>query len=109
MCAEADPFRRARRGRDAEVTAWPEEEKEAQTDGWADLAVPWIRRLVIVGIGLGVLQQFTGVSSITSYGGDGTRATAQRLGTSRMFFASEPFRRLPRRPPRGYKGVWRLG
>ena len=51
-----------------EVHRLAEEEKEAQTGGWADLAVPWIRRLVIVGIGLGVFQQFTGINSIMYYG-----------------------------------------
>lgn len=52
----------------AEVHALAEEEKEAQTGGWSDLAVPWIRRLLIVGIGLGVFQQFTGINSIMYYG-----------------------------------------
>jgi sugar porter (SP) family MFS transporter len=52
----------------AEVHALAEEEKEAQTGGWADLAVPWIRRLIIVGIGLGVFQQCTGINSIMYYG-----------------------------------------
>ncbi|HZJ06994.1 MAG TPA: sugar porter family MFS transporter [Nocardioidaceae bacterium] len=52
----------------AEVRALAEEEKESQTGGWADLAVPWIRRLLIVGIGLGVFQQFTGINSIMYYG-----------------------------------------
>jgi major inositol transporter-like SP family MFS transporter len=52
----------------AEVHRLAEEEKEAQTGGWADLAVPWIRRLVVVGIGLGVFQQFTGINSIMYYG-----------------------------------------
>lgn len=52
----------------AEVRALAEEEKEAQTGGWSDLAVPWIRRLLIVGIGLGVFQQFTGINSIMYYG-----------------------------------------
>ena len=51
-----------------EVHRLAEEEKEAQTGGWADLAVPWIRRLVIIGIGLGVFQQFTGINSIMYYG-----------------------------------------
>ena len=36
--------------------------------GWADLAVPWIRRLLLIGIGLGVFQQFTGINSIMYYG-----------------------------------------
>ena len=52
----------------AEVHRLAVEEKEAQTGGWADLAVPWIRRLLIVGIGLGVFQQFTGINSIMYYG-----------------------------------------
>ncbi|WP_051299351.1 sugar porter family MFS transporter [Arthrobacter castelli] len=52
----------------AEVHALAEEEKEAQTGGWADLAVPWIRRLIIIGIGLGVFQQLTGINSIMYYG-----------------------------------------
>lgn len=51
-----------------EVHALAEEEKEAQTGGWADLAVPWIRRLLLIGIGLGVFQQFTGINSIMYYG-----------------------------------------
>ncbi|MFJ8532195.1 sugar porter family MFS transporter [Streptomyces sp. NPDC093591] len=52
----------------AEVHALAEEEKQAQTGGWADLAVPWIRRLLLIGIGLGVFQQFTGINSIMYYG-----------------------------------------
>jgi predicted MFS family arabinose efflux permease len=52
----------------AEVHRLAEEEKEAQTGGWADLAVPWIRRLLLIGIGLGVFQQFTGINSIMYYG-----------------------------------------
>ena len=52
----------------AEVHRLAEEEKEAQTGGWSDLAVPWIRRLVVVGIGRGVFQQFTGINSIMYYG-----------------------------------------
>lgn len=52
----------------AEVHALAEEEKESQTGGWSDLAVPWIRRLMLIGIGLGVFQQFTGINSIMYYG-----------------------------------------
>jgi sugar porter (SP) family MFS transporter len=52
----------------AEVHRLAEEEKEAQTGGWSDLAVPWVRRLLLVGIGLGVFQQFTGINSIMYYG-----------------------------------------
>ncbi|MGB3764012.1 MAG: sugar porter family MFS transporter [Ornithinimicrobium sp.] len=52
----------------AEVHLLAEEEKEAQTGGWSDLAVPWVRKLILIGIGLGVFQQFTGINSIMYYG-----------------------------------------
>src|SRR5215217_4977617 len=52
----------------AEVHELAEEEKQAQQGGWKDLAVPWIRRLLIIGIGLGVVQQLTGISSVMYYG-----------------------------------------
>jgi MFS transporter, SP family, major inositol transporter len=52
----------------AEIHELAEEEKEATPGGWRDLTVPWIRRLVIVGIGLAVVQQITGVNSIMYYG-----------------------------------------
>ena len=52
----------------AEVHQLAEEEREAQTGGWSDLAVPWIRRLLLIGIGLGIIQQVTGINSIMYYG-----------------------------------------
>ena len=52
----------------AEVRALAEEEKESQTGGWAELAVPWVRRLLLIGIGLGIFQQLTGINSIMYYG-----------------------------------------
>lgn len=33
-----------------------------------DLATPWIRRIVLIGIGIAVLQQITGVNSVMYYG-----------------------------------------
>ncbi|MCL8024531.1 sugar porter family MFS transporter [Nocardioides bruguierae] len=51
-----------------EVHALIEEEQEAQTGGWSDLAVPWVRRLIFIGIGLGIVQQVTGINSIMYYG-----------------------------------------
>jgi major inositol transporter-like SP family MFS transporter len=33
-----------------------------------DLAVPWVRRIVLIGIGIAVVQQVTGVNSIMYYG-----------------------------------------
>src|SRR5215207_2754353 len=52
----------------AEVHHLAEEEEQAQMGGLADLAVPWIRRLLIIGIGLAVFQQLTGINSIMYYG-----------------------------------------
>jgi major inositol transporter-like SP family MFS transporter len=34
----------------------------------SDLNVPWVRRIVFIGIGIGVVQQITGVNSIMYYG-----------------------------------------
>lgn len=44
------------------------EDKQSQTGGWSDLATPWIRRLVLIGVGIAVIQQITGVNSIMYYG-----------------------------------------
>ena len=52
----------------AEVHALAEKEQILHTGGWRDLAVPWIRRLVIIGAVLGIVQQFTGINSIMYYG-----------------------------------------
>ena len=52
----------------AEVHELAEEERESQAGGWANLAVPWIRRLLFIGIGLAVVQQLTGINSVMYYG-----------------------------------------
>ena len=52
----------------AEVYALAHEEKEARRGGFADLAVPWIRRLLFIGIGLAIVQQLTGINSVIYYG-----------------------------------------
>ena len=52
-----------------EVHELAEEEEEAHMrGGWADLAVPWIRRLLLIGIGLAIVQQLTGINSVMYYG-----------------------------------------
>ena len=51
-----------------EVHALAEEEKQAHMGGFKDLAVPWIRRLLLIGIGLAVVQQLTGINSVMYYG-----------------------------------------
>lgn len=51
-----------------EVHRLAEEEKLAKTGGATDLSVRWIRRLILIGAGLGIFQQFTGINSIMYYG-----------------------------------------
>jgi len=52
----------------AEVHALAEEEARAHTGGWSDLGVPWIRRVLMIALGIAVVQQITGVNSIMYYG-----------------------------------------
>ncbi len=44
------------------------EDREREDVGFRDLRVPWLRRIVVVGLGLAVIQQITGVNSIMYYG-----------------------------------------
>jgi major inositol transporter-like SP family MFS transporter len=43
------------------------QEEKAEKGGWADLKTPWIKRLVIIGVGIAVLQQLTGVNTLMYY------------------------------------------
>ncbi|MCW4466379.1 sugar porter family MFS transporter [Glutamicibacter sp. MNS18] len=52
----------------AEVEHLAEEENKTQTAGWADLAVPWVRKLVIIGALVGVFSQFSGINAVMYYG-----------------------------------------
>ncbi|WP_040155302.1 sugar porter family MFS transporter [Mobilicoccus massiliensis] len=52
----------------SEVEVLAKEEAVAQSGGWADMAIPWIRRIVIIGSGLAIAQQVTGINSIMYYG-----------------------------------------
>ncbi|MGW8379379.1 sugar porter family MFS transporter [Streptomyces sp. ODS28] len=41
------------------------EERSARERGsWRDLSVPWVRRIFLIGLGLAVLQQITGINTI---------------------------------------------
>ena len=44
------------------------EDYKSKMGSWRDLSVPWLRRIFVVGIGLAVIQQITGVNSIMYYG-----------------------------------------
>jgi len=53
----------------AEVRALAHQEAETRSATLADLvAEPWLRKLLVVGIGLAVAQQLTGINSIMYYG-----------------------------------------
>nr|WP_240757382.1 sugar porter family MFS transporter [Nakamurella flava] len=52
----------------AEVRELAAEEAQSQLGGWRDLRTPWVRRIVVAGIGLAVAQQFTGINSVMYYG-----------------------------------------
>lgn len=52
----------------AEVEHLAQEEEKTQTAGWSDLAVPWVRRLVIIGALVGVFSQFSGINAVMYYG-----------------------------------------
>src|SRR3954452_12034097 len=52
----------------AEVEFLHEEEEQAKMGGWRELRLPWVRRLMLIGIGVAVFQQCTGINSIMYYG-----------------------------------------
>jgi MFS transporter, SP family, major inositol transporter len=52
----------------AEVAVLAEQERTSRTGGTGDLTVRWVRRLILIGAGLGVFQQFTGINSVMYYG-----------------------------------------
>lgn len=45
-----------------------DQEQEIKQATLKDLATPWVRRLVFIGIGLGVMQQFIGINIMMYYG-----------------------------------------
>ncbi|MCM5704299.1 sugar porter family MFS transporter [Larsenimonas salina] len=51
-----------------EVRELAEEDRKCEQGGWRDLKTPWIRRLFLVGVGVAVVQQITGVNSIMYFG-----------------------------------------
>ncbi|MDQ1233784.1 major inositol transporter-like SP family MFS transporter [Paenibacillus sp. SORGH_AS306] len=51
-----------------EIKASFDAEESTEKAGFKDLAVPWIRRLMFIGLGIAVVQQITGVNSIIYYG-----------------------------------------
>jgi sugar porter (SP) family MFS transporter len=52
----------------ADVKHLADEEQEIKWSGWSALRNRWLLRILLVGIGLGVAQQLTGINSIMYYG-----------------------------------------
>jgi len=50
------------------IAALAETEAASDIRGWSALRVPWVRAVLLVGIGIGIVQQVTGVNSIMYYG-----------------------------------------
>jgi major inositol transporter-like SP family MFS transporter len=51
-----------------EIEAAIAKETETQQASFKDMAIPWVRRIVFLGIGIAIVQQITGVNSIMYYG-----------------------------------------
>ncbi|QTE30091.1 sugar porter family MFS transporter [Pengzhenrongella sicca] len=63
------------------------QESDARREGgWADLKTPWIKRLVLIGVGIAVLQQLTGVNTLMYYAP--TILTETGLGTNAALTAT---------------------
>ncbi|MFI6931765.1 sugar porter family MFS transporter [Streptomyces sp. NPDC050287] len=53
----------------AEVSALAVKEEREKLGGWQDMkATPWLRKLMLVGFGIAIVQQITGVNTIMYYG-----------------------------------------
>jgi major inositol transporter-like SP family MFS transporter len=53
----------------AEVSALALKEEQEKLGGWQDMkATPWLRKLMFVGFGIGIVQQISGVNTIMYYG-----------------------------------------
>jgi major inositol transporter-like SP family MFS transporter len=52
----------------AEIKTTFAEESDMEQTGLMGITIPWVRRILFIGIGIGVVQQITGVNSIMYYG-----------------------------------------
>ncbi|MFC9442004.1 MULTISPECIES: sugar porter family MFS transporter [unclassified Brevibacterium] len=51
-----------------EVELLAEQEEKSKTGGLSDLASKWVLRLVVIGIGIGVASQLSGINAVMYYG-----------------------------------------
>ncbi|MCZ9346242.1 MFS transporter, partial [Streptomyces sp. TRM76130] len=53
----------------SEVTALSAKDEQERLGGWKDMrSTPWLRKLMLVGFGIAIVQQITGVNTIMYYG-----------------------------------------
>lgn len=68
------------------VLAVAEESAGRAKGGWADLATPWIKRVVVIGVGIAMVQQLTGINTLMYYAP--TILTTTGLGTDTALTAT---------------------
>ncbi|MFT4085570.1 MAG: sugar porter family MFS transporter [Gordonia sp. (in: high G+C Gram-positive bacteria)] len=51
-----------------EVEELAKQEEMQQTGGWKDMAIPWVRRIMLAAVILAIAQQVTGINSVMYYG-----------------------------------------
>lgn len=52
----------------AEIERLTREEAERGGGSWSELRLPWVRRIVVAGLGVAIAQQLTGINSVMYYG-----------------------------------------
>jgi major inositol transporter-like SP family MFS transporter len=70
----------------ADMVALAHQEHHARRGGWADLKTPWVKHLVLVGVGVAMVQQLTGVNTLMYYAP--TILTTTGLGTNAALTAT---------------------
>lgn len=63
-----DPGRAAAELREVRTLVEHERAEQSTRSGWADLRLPWVRRLVLIGVGVAVVNQLGGINSVMYYG-----------------------------------------
>jgi sugar porter (SP) family MFS transporter len=64
-----DPGRAAAELREVRALVDAERAEQArEAGGWAELRLPWVRRLVLIGVGVAVVNQLGGINAVMYYG-----------------------------------------
>lgn len=74
-----------------EVKLIAKEEGKSNLSGWKMFKTPWVRKLILIGCGLGVFQQLSGINSIMYYG---TQVLQQAGFTNKVAIVANTFNGL---------------